>query len=220
MTISTLKDYINLMRRQRLILFLSSFLVFVEISIAATPTHQTLEIPSDEASPPKTPPPYHPTHQLQDQGLEISKNPSDVFNPSFHLKPSPSFTIAGHSAYNIKTEKMETWFGLHVAPWMTATHRIQLGLDVHSRFAWTHIAYHNLLSRTQKRFYWGGGVSTVADSQEDLRSFLEFENYFAFVAGGWELQLQPEYNLRVEVSYHQSTELGYARGTLGLTKSF
>ena len=208
------------MQRQLLILFFIFFWSFTESLLAATPTEQTLEIPSDEASAEEPQLPQTNTQAIQDQGLVVSEKPTPLFTNSFHLKPSPSFTVTGHKAYNIEHQKMESWFGAHLAPWMTATERIQFGLDLRGRFVWTQAAYHRLLSRTRKRFYWGGGMSALADSKEDLRSFLEFENYFAFIAGGWEIQLRPAYNLRLETSYHQSTNSGSLRATLGMTRTF
>lgn len=220
MTIPTLKDYSNLMCRQLLILFLSVFFFFPQQIYSATPTHQTLEIPSDEGPQKEKYTPPTNINILQDQGLEESQNPTHYQPPTFHLKPSPSFSLTGSSVYNVQDNKLNTWLGLHVAPWMKATYRIQIGVDIYNRWAWPQVAYHQLISRNRTRFYWGGGISVVADSKEDLRSFLELENYYAFATGGWEWQVQPLYNIRLEASYHQSTDLSFIRGTLGLTRSF
>ncbi|MCC6138320.1 MAG: hypothetical protein IT287_06785 [Bdellovibrionaceae bacterium] len=208
------------MFRQLLILFLGYFL-FVQTAHAVPPTNPVLTIPSDDI---KKEPDIKDSDKslelIQDQGLENTTNSSARDYPTFHLKPSPSFTAVMHGAYNLEEKKTRTWIGIHLAPWMTPTYRIQLGLDVYDRYGWLQAAYHQLLSRTGKRFYWGGGVSAVVDTREDLRPLLELENYYAFAVTGLDLQLMQQHSLRFEASYHQSTDFAFVRGTVGFTTYF
>lgn len=212
------KDYSKFMLRQLLILILTYFLG-AHFVLAATPTNQILTLPPDEPVEEK-----NETDKsmavAQDQGLDQTNETANIRYQTFHLKPSPSFTIAGSMAYDFQDEEESEWLGLHLAPWMEATYRIQFGLDIYDRYGWLQAAYHFLHSRTGKRFYWGGGVSALVDTREDLRPLLKFENYFAFLAGGFDFQVLQDQSIRLELSAHQSTETTLARATLGYTIHF
>ncbi len=206
------------MLRQLLILFLTYFLV-LQNATAAPPTNQVLSLPPDE--------PVEQKNEsdksmavVQDQGLDQTNETSAIHYPTYHLKPSPAFTIAGSSSYNFEDEDFSEWFGLHLAPWMEPTYRVQLGLDIYDRYAWLQAAYHVLHSRTGRRFYWGGGISNIVDTREEFRPLLKFKNYFAFAVGGLDIQIVQNQSLRFELSLHQSTELTIARATIGYTLHF
>lgn len=218
MTMYIFKDYIKFMLRQLLIWILTYFLG-MHIAMAATPSNQTLTLPPDEPAQQKSETDKSMS-VIQDQGLDQTNQSSSIEYPTFHLKPSPSFTIAGSMVHDFKAKDESEWLGLHLAPWMEATYRIQLGLDIYDRYGWLQAAYHVLHSRTGKRFYWGGGVSALVDTREDLRPLLKFKNYFAFVVGGFDLQVFHDQSIRIEISAHQSTETTLARGTIGYTIHF
>lgn len=218
MTMYIFKDYSKFMMRQLLILGLTYFLV-LQNAVAAPPTNQVLTLPPDEPAVQKNESDKSMA-VVQDQGLEQTNQTANIEYPTFHLKPSPSFTITGSTVYDFDVEDNSEWLGLHLAPWMEATYRIQLGLDIYDRFGWLQAAYHVLESRTGRRFYWGGGVSAIVDTREDLRPLLKFKNYFAFLVGGLDVQIYRNQSIRFELSAHQSTELTLARGTIGYTVHF
>lgn len=208
------------MLRQLLILFFGTFLVF-QNAIAVPPTDKVLTVPSDETNPtPEIKESDKSGAIIQDQGLEQTSESSALHYPTFHLKPSPSFTVQLSSAYEFESEDTNPWLGVHLAPWMTPTGRIQLGLDVYDRFGWLQAAYHVLPTRAGTRFYWGGGLSSLVDTRDDLRPLLKLKNYYAFATGGLDIQLLPQNSLRFELSYHQSTEFAIVRGTVGFTTYF
>lgn len=208
------------MSRQLLILILGHFL-FAQTVHAVPPTNQVITVPSDDLNKePETKDPDKSLELIQDQGLDNTTNSTALDYPTFHLKPAPSFTVVMHGAYDVQAEEIRPWVGVHLAPWMTATYRIQLGLDIYDRYGWLQAAYHQLISRTGKRFYWGGGLSSVVDSREDLRPLLEFENFYAFAVAGLDVQLLHQHSVRFEASYHQSTEFAFVRGTVGFTTYF
>lgn len=212
------KDYSNFMFRQLLICLFVHFLFF-QNAIAATPSHQVLTIPSDEKSEERKDSDKS-LDLIQDQGLNQTNETASIEYPTFHLKPSPSVTITGSHAYNFDEDDAHTWLGVHLAPWMYPTYRVQLGLDIYDHYGWLQAAYHALPRRTGQRFYWGGGVSAMVDTREEFRPLMRLKNYFIFGVGGFEWQIQPQQSLRIEASYHQSTEFSMVRGTAGWTLYF
>lgn len=221
MTTHVIKDYSILMTRQLLICFFVS-LFFLQKIVAATDPNQVLTIPSDEVQQKENVQNDSSSEIIQDQGLVKTPPNSkiDSHSDSFHLKPSPSFTLAMSPAYHVREEEIDHWFGLHLSPWMGPTHRIQLGVDTYNRFGWLQAAYHVLPTRTRSRWFWGGGLSALVDTREDLRPLLKFKNYFAFATGGLDYQWMPQHSLRLEASYHQSTDFAFVRGTIGFTTYF
>lgn len=206
------------MSRQLLIWFFVHIL-FVQYAIAVPPTDKVLTLPSDDA-PIEKKDSDKSLDIIQDQGLNHTNETASIDYPTFHLKPSPSVTLVGHGAYSFDSEESQTWIGIHLAPWMYPTYRVQLGLDVYDRYGWLQAAYHVLPRRTGQRFYWGGGMSALVDTRDDFRPLLRLKNYFVFAVGGFEWQIRPQYSVRVETSFHQSTEFSFARGTAGLTMYF
>jgi hypothetical protein len=205
------------MLRQLLIIIFFSFGPYVVFAVPDE--NQTLVVPTDSPVE-KSNEPEHSPDALLDLGLENrNKSPTHPTHV-FHLAPSSSATIALHQAYDFNQEKSNTWFGIHVAPWMSATHRVQLGLDIYDRYSWLQAAYHVLPTRGQSRFYWGGGMSSIMDSREDFRSLMKLKNFYAFAAAGWDLQIYHSSSVRFEASFHQSTEYSLVRGTVGYTIHF
>ncbi|MCB9072934.1 MAG: hypothetical protein H6623_04865 [Bdellovibrionaceae bacterium] len=206
------------MLRQPFILFLL-FLFGPSIVFSAADETPTILVPTEESvSEPRDTPTN--TTLLQDQGLETDKNTHAVSTDSFHLAPRASVTGAIHQAYDFDEHTMHTWGGLHIAPWMGATYRIQLGVDIYSHFGWWQAAYHVLQTRNANRLYWGGGVATIVDGREDLRPLLKLKNYYLFVVGGWDFQINHNMSWRLEASAHKSTEYAFLRATAGLTWYF
>lgn len=204
----------------RVLYFLGATLFICNFALAKPPNDNTLVIPSpkDEKIEMKTQP---KTHVLEKHDFLIEKTtPMPPATPTYHLKPGPSLTLALSRAYDITDEDHSGWIGVHVAPWMNATMRGQLGLDLHSDLGWISAALHSLPTRNLYRLYYGGGVSLLFDSHDELRPLLRLRNYYAFATGGWELQLLHNQNVRVEVSFHQGTEKSLVKATLGYTFLF
>jgi hypothetical protein len=175
------------------------------------------------APPPKQETPAPPTKEvdLQQLGLDpdqaISEPPKA---PTYHLEPRPSVTFALSRGYEISEENHSGWLGFHAAPWMTATTRFQLGVDMHKGKGWIQAAAHSLPTRNLYRLYWGGGMSLILDSDRELRPIVDLDCYYLFLVSGWEFQLFRRQNARFEVSYHQGIETAYVKALLGYTLQF
>ena len=110
--------------------------------------------------------------------------------------------------------------GVRLSPWMTATMRAEFGVDIHDHDGWVSAALHSLPTRNLYRLYRGGGLDLIFDAHDELRPLLRIRNYYAFLAGGWELQLLENQAARFEISYHQGTRHEFIRGTLGYSIYF
>lgn len=208
------------MVRQHLIAFLY-FFCLSSVALAKVSSDNTLVIPSGniEVKPVEPTTPENVTTERD--GLLMGKmRPVPYTPPAYHLEPRPSLTLALGRAYDTHADDHTGWLGAHLAPWMTATTRTQIGLEMRDGVGWWQLAFHHLPSRNLSRVYWGAGVSLLADSREELRPVLRLRNYYGFLSGGWELQLLKRQNLRLEASYHQGTERGLVKATLGYTFSF
>jgi hypothetical protein len=169
----------------------------------------------------ETPPPEKKEVDLEQSGLDPHQPlvpPPKA--PTYHLEPRPSFTLALSRAYEVSEEDHSGWIGFHAAPWMTATTRFQVGLDLHEDIGWLQLAAHSLPTRNLYRLYWGGGLSLILDADRELRPIVDLDSYHLFLAGGWEFQLLKRQNARFELSYHQGLETSYAKATLGYTLQF
>lgn len=187
---------------------------------AKPPEQNTVVVPSPKDETPESV--SEPVKNKLEQSGYASDTPLSPASkaPLYHLPPRPSLTLALSRAYETSNDDHSGWIGVHVAPWMSATTRTQIGLDIHRDHGWLQVALHSLPTRNLYRLYWGGGISLVFDSDEELRPLLRLRNYHAFLAGGWELQVLRKQNVRFEVSFHQGTKTGYAKGTVGYTFLF
>lgn len=196
------------------------FFCCAEFAFAKLPNDNTLVVPSPQNEKTETPTKTE-IENVEKYGL-IPNGPITVPKepPTYHLAPGPSVTLALSRAFETSEKDHTGWIGVHVAPWMTATMRTQIGLDIHEDYGWLQAALHSLPTRNLYRLYWGGGLSIVIDSRDELRPLLRLRNYHLFVAGGWELQLLQKQNIRFEASFHQGTEKSFAKATLGYTFLF
>ncbi len=185
---------------------------------ASSRTEQTYVAPSPKQ---ETPPPTKVDVDLEQSGLDPHQPLSPLPQaPTYHLEPRPSATLALSRGYESDNEIHSGWIGLHIAPWMTATTRFQIGLDIHGGNGWLQLAAHSLPTRNLYRLYWGGGVSLILDSDKELRPLVDLDAYHLFVAGGWEFQILDRQNIRFELSVHPGLETTYAKALLGLTHQF
>ena len=205
---------------RQLLIFILYVLFVSDFAFAKPPTDSTIVIPSPQNE--KLDDKKEPITDLTDKnGLLIPKPAPEIKGPpTYHLEPRPSLTLALSRAYESSADEHSGWLGVHVAPWMTATTRTQLGLDIRDNYGWLQVALHSLPTRNLYRFYWGGGVSLLFDAQQELRPLLRLRNYHAFLAGGWELQLLDKQNVRFEATFHQGTETAFIKATLGYTFLF
>ncbi len=192
-------------------------LLFSCCTFASPPANTTYVVPSPQT---ETAPSVNPeVIDPEQKGLDSSfKKEIPEHVPLYHVEPRPSFTLALSRAYEVVDQEHSGWIGLHVAPWMTATTRIQLGLDIHEKVGWFQAAIHSLPTRNLYRLYWGGGLSTVINSDRELRPLIEINSYHAFGAFGWEFQMIELKNIRFEVSYHQGPKTGFAKVLVGYTQ--
>jgi hypothetical protein len=204
----------------RVLYFFSVSAMASSLALAELPRDNTLVIPSPKEE--KVEIKEEPkTYDLEKHDFLIEKSAPQVPRaPVYHLEPRPSLTLALSRALEVKDANHGGWIGVRIAPWMTATLRTEFGLDVRNDQGWITAALHSLPTRNLYRLYWGGGVSNIFYSRDELRPLLRIKNYYVFAAAGWELQLLENQNVRFEVSYHQGTKLGYARATLGYTFLF
>ncbi len=204
---------------KQLLLVLNLGICLYSANLFAKPPTDTVYV----APPPQeeTPAPTTKEVDLQQSGLDpdqpISAPPKA---PTYHLEPRPSVTFALSRGYEISEEDHSGWLGLHVAPWMTATTRFQLGVDMHEGTGWIQAAAHSLPTRNLYRLYWGGGVSLILDSDRELRPLVDLDCYHLFLASGWEFQLFNRQNARFELSYHQGIDTAYVKALLGYTLQF
>lgn len=185
---------------------------------AKPPTDQTYVAPSPQQ---ETPPPETKKVDMEQSGLDpeqrIHPQPKA---PTYHLEPRPSVTLALSRGYEVSEEDHSGWIGIHAAPWMTATTRFQMGVDLHEDIGWIQLAAHSLPTRNLYRLYWGGGVSLILDADRELRPIVDLDSYHLFLAGGWEFQLLKRQNARFEFSFHQGLESAYGKALLGYTLQF
>ena len=204
---------------KQLLLVIQLGICLYSANLFAKPPTDTVYV----APPPQEETPAPPTKEvdLQQSGLDphqpISPAPKA---PTYHLEPRPSVTFALSRGYEISEEDHSGWFGFHAAPWMTATMRFQLGVDMHEDIGWIQAAAHSLPTRNLYRLYWGGGVSLILDSDRELRPIVDLDSYHLFLASGWEFQLFKRQNARFEMSYHQGIETSYIKALLGYTLQF
>jgi hypothetical protein len=209
------------MMTRQLFLFILYFFIGSHFALALTPKDNTLVVPSPQNEKPTPPSQKLNNGGYEKDGLLSEKNsPAPPESPVYHLEPRPSLTLALSRAYEPSEKDHTGWLGLRIAPWMTATTRVQFGLDIHDKFGWLEAALHSLPTRNLYRLYWGGGLDVIIDGREELRPLMRIKNYHAFLAGGWELQLLDKQNIRFEISYHQGTKTGFAKATLGYTFLF
>jgi hypothetical protein len=211
------------MRRQLVIASLTLFLFIA--AEAKNSENQTFIVPSPQSEKPVEPKvqpkPGNVSENIEAQGLDTnSVAQAPVKNQKYHLFPSDSVTLAFSLVDDLSKKDSSMWFGAHYAPWMDATNRVQVGLDLHDKTGLLQAAYHSLHSRTLSRYYWGGGLSMRIDSEEKLSNIVETENYYLFVTGGWDFQIAWRHSLRAEVSFHQGTEDHFIKGLGGYTYHF
>ncbi|MBY0384779.1 hypothetical protein K2X05_06430 [bacterium] len=206
------------MAKQIILVLLLGICLYSAKVLAKPPTDHTYVVPSPGQ---ETPPPPTKEVDLQQQGLDpdqrISPQPKA---PTYHLEPRPSVTFSLSRAYELSEEDHSGWFGFHAAPWMTATTRFQIGVDLHEDIGWIQVAAHSLPTRNLYRLYWGGGVSLILDSDRQLRPIVDLDSYHLFLAGGWEFQLLERQNARFEFSFHQGLQTAYGKALLGYTLQF
>ncbi len=204
---------------KQLLLVLNLGICLYSTNLLAKPPTDTVYV----APPPQEETPAPPTKEvdLQQSGLDPDQPISAPAKaPTYHLEPRPSVTFALSRGYEISEEDHSGWLGFHVAPWMTATTRFQLGVDMHEGNGWIQAAAHSLPTRNLYRLYWGGGVSLILDSDRQLRPIVDLDCYHLFLASGWEFQLFNRQNVRFELSFHQGLESAYAKTLLGYTLQF
>lgn len=187
-------------------------------TFASPPADQTYVVPSPKE---ETAPPSPSQVDMQQFGLDPDQPQHSLPKaPAYHLEPRPSFTVGFSRGYETREKNHHGWIGLHVAPWMTATTRFQIGLDIHNDVGWLQLAAHSLPTRNLYRLYWGGGLSLIWVAQREFRPLVDKDMYHLFLAGGWEFQILERQNIRVEMSFHQGLETGYAKGFVGYTRQF
>lgn len=188
------------------------------IALAKPPTDQTYVAPSPQQ---ETPPPETKKVDMEQSGLDPDQPIQPLPKaPTYHLEPRPSVTLALSRGYEVSEKDHSGWMGLHAAPWMTATTRFQIGVDLHEDIGWIQFAAHSLPTRNLYRLYWGGGVSLILDADRELRPIVDLDSYHLFLAGGWEFQLLKRQNARFELSFHQGLETAYGKALLGYTFQF
>lgn len=206
------------MAKQIILVLLLGICLYSAKVFAKPPTDHTYVVPSPGE---ETPPPPTKEVDLQQQGLDpdqrISPPPKA---PTYHLEPRPSVTLSLSRGYEVSEEDHSGWIGFHAAPWMTATTRFQIGVDLHEDVGWIQAAAHSLPTRNLYRLYWGGGVSLILDSDRELRPIVDLDSYHLFLAGGWEFQLLKRQNARFEFSFHQGLDTAYGKALLGYTLQF
>jgi len=112
------------MSRQLFLVFLTLFLTPPKVW-SKPPTDSTITVPSppdkhDEEKP-------RPESETPEQvgGVLESTQDQPRSAPLYHLNPRPSLTLALSRAHEFESNNHGGWIGMHVAPWMTATTRIQ-----------------------------------------------------------------------------------------------
>jgi hypothetical protein len=181
-------------------------------SVYTVPSEKTEEKPTESQSPVITPEKVN-----LDGTNEAHELPKETI---YHLPPGQSFTLAFSPVLDLKEKDESKWFGLYYVPWMDATSRVQGGVNINGDTGWFEVAYHELMSRNVRRFYWGGGASLVVDTNDKMAPLTKLSSYNLFVLGGWEIQVTEMQSFRFETSYHRGTELQFLKLTLGLTFHF
>lgn len=179
------------------------FTITINVALAKPPADNTYTVPPDEKT---------------EENNYVMR--SRVSNSAYHLLPGPSVTLAFSPVYDLDQEEFTNWGAVHYAPWMDATQRLQVGVNLRSDVLWLEGAYHFLPTRNRYRFYWGGGFSVLINSEARLAPLSKIDNYFLMGVGGWEAQVNEHGSVRLEASYHQGTEDQFIKGLLGYTYHF
>lgn len=189
------------------------------MALAKPPTTETYVVPSPKDDDKQTPS-YDIKNETSLNTTNLELSPKDAPPPhpfAYHLPLRPSVTLLLSRHYGFKEEVSDGWLGVHVAPWVRPTSRIQIGIDANKTKGLLQVAYHYLPTRDYSRFYGGAGASILVDPKDELRPFLKTKNYFAFGVIGYELQVADLHSLRAEFSYHLGFEDSLIKASVGYT---
>lgn len=192
----------NIFRMKQLIPFIA-LLFCSHLALAKPPVDNTYTVPPDEK---------------KDENNYVIR--PQWSSEAYHLLPGPSVTLAFSPVYSLDQEEFTHWGAVHYSPWMDATQRVQVGASLRSDTIWFEGAYHVLPTRNRYRFYYGGGLSVLINSEARLAPLSKIDNYFLMGVGGWEAQIQKQGSLRLEAGYHQGTEDQFLKALLGYTYHF
>lgn len=208
-------EYSNSMNRQLLLYFSICTLFIVPLAVeAANPPIKTYVVPP----PSKEKKPEAEPRQAIDEGLDTRFNPKEVepFVP-YHLPLKPSVSILLNRTYSTRDSDHDGWIDIKMSPKVGPTSRWQYGFSFREDFLWLQSSWHILQSRNQFRYFYGPHMSIIFPVEDELRPLLRIDQYFLGGIIGFDWQIAPLQNIRLEASVHQGTETTLGRVAVGYT---